>query len=140
MTHQELSANADPRLVETSMSFPLASFPLESSYLPLRAYPNAICVAENGLLDFQAQVRSIESRLAAEDCAIEAQIANAELRNEQQRKAEKLALQQAEEYQALLLALQLAQDMLSRQRSNLARLKNEFKVLQLESQLSISEG
>lgn len=128
------------QVLDTQATRALApAIPGADGFLEFRQYPQALYDAEVELLDLAGRLALLRSALAAENAAIEQFIStNSELRNEQQRKAEKLALQQADQYQGQMLAIQMAQNLYDLQGANLARLRNEFKVLQLEAQLKIA--
>lgn len=107
--------------------------------MKLGQYPKAIAQAEEALLTAMIDVEVQTELLGFMDGEIELTIASNEgLKNEQQRKAKRLELQQQPDYLQVLLSLKEAKKDRERLQIKLNFLRNEFSVTKLEERKAIA--
>ena len=105
----------------------------------LQKYPKRIASLEKKLLKLNQQIETQLEILGYLDGDIETAIAaNCELRNEQQRRAKRLELQQKPDYLDLLRNIRAAKEERELWVIELNRVKNFFAVLKLETRLQIA--
>ena len=102
-------------------------------------YPAAIAQQQRSLLREEQHVRRLQevvNRLIAE---IDMQIAfDTELKNDAQRKAKRIKLMKAPEYQTAFINLQMAHDRRSEIEIDLNLLRNQLSVMKLEMREAIA--
>lgn len=108
--------------------------------MKLSQYPQAIAQAEEALLTAIIDVEVQTELLGFMNREIELLIASDEgLKNEQQRKAKRLELQQQPDYLQFLASLKEAKEDRERLQIKLNLLRNEFSVTKLEARLQAAQ-
>ncbi|MBE9178725.1 hypothetical protein IQ268_09145 [Oculatella sp. LEGE 06141] len=103
-------------------------------------FPEAIARTQFQLLSQEQHLRKLQDALSQFNAEIEGAVAfDKTLTNEGQRKAKKAELMAVEDYQALLLEVQSAQDKRTEQQIQLDLLRNQFSVLKLNERRAIAE-
>ena len=105
----------------------------------LHEIPQTIAQIQRQALVQEGEIRYLKATLTTFDREIEGTIAfDAELKNESQRKAKKAELQSEEDYQALSIKLQRAQDGLIELQIELELLRSQLSILKLEMRGAIA--
>lgn len=109
--------------------------------IALSEYPAAIMTVDKRLLELQQKLRVVEAALQEQDFAVETAIAfNPELKNEAQRKAAKMDLQQTAEYKTAVKQCREVQDQITEAEIELRFLRNCFTVAKLEAEQAMSRN
>lgn len=108
--------------------------------LKLNQYPKAIACLEESLLQASLNVEIYSEQLSFMDADIEAVIASDNaLKNEQNRKAKRLEMQQQPDCLEVKANLKAAKEERSRLAIRLNLLHNQFSVAKLEARLQIAQ-
>jgi hypothetical protein len=108
--------------------------------MKLNQYPKAIAEIESKILAASREVEIQIERISFLDGEIEAEIAaDLSLKNEQNRKAKRLELQQQPDYLEALAKLKEVKEQKERLTIELNQLRNEFSVAKLETRMTIAQ-